>query len=58
MTTKMHQALARTCLIRPLNASEVHHRDGNGLNNAVSNLQWQNSEGNKCFELNIGYIVN
>lgn len=37
---KQHRIIAITWLDNPLNLSEVNHKDGNKLNNAVDNLEW------------------
>lgn len=37
---KVHRMVAATFLGGPTDKTEVNHKDGNKLNNAVSNLEW------------------
>lgn len=37
---QLHRQIAETFIPNPLNKPEVHHIDGNKLNNHISNLQW------------------
>lgn len=39
-TYTIHRLVALTFLDNPYNLNEVNHKDGNGLNNCVSNLEW------------------
>lgn len=43
----IHRLIATTFIENPFNFSEVNHKDGNRLNNSVSNLEWVNSSQNK-----------
>jgi len=40
LNRKMHRALGLALLKKPVNATDVHHRDGVGTNNRLTNLQW------------------
>ena len=41
---KLHRIVAEVFIDNPENKKFVHHKDGNRLNNAVSNLQWVNHQ--------------
>lgn len=45
----VHRLVAMTFLPNPENLPQVHHKDGNHFNNALTNLQWISKEDN-CTE--------
>jgi len=44
---KIHRAIAEAFISNPLNLPEVNHKDGNKLNNEISNLEWCTSRENQ-----------
>ena len=44
LTQKLHRLLAQAFIPNPLNKKTVNHKDGNKLNNELSNLEW-NTQG-------------
>lgn len=49
-----HRMVAETYLTKPENKTEVNHKDGNKLNNDVSNLEWVTSFENKYHAIKSG----
>jgi hypothetical protein len=43
---KLHRAVACTFIPNPENKETVNHKDGNKLNNCVSNLEWNTTQEN------------
>jgi hypothetical protein len=52
-TCRIHRLVAAAFLPNPLNKAEVHHIDGNKLNNAINNLTWSDPYANKWFSRHI-----
>lgn len=46
LNIKIHRMVAETFIENPNNLQTVNHKDGNKLNNAVSNLEWLTSADN------------
>jgi hypothetical protein len=47
ITCDVHRLAAKTFIDNPDNLPEVNHKDGDKLNNSMSNLEWITSSGNK-----------
>jgi hypothetical protein len=45
-TVQIHVWIAQTFIPNPENKREVNHKDGNGLNNNVDNLEWNTHQEN------------
>jgi hypothetical protein len=52
-TCRIHRLVAAAFLPNPLNKAEVHHIDGNKINNNVTNLSWSDPYNNKWFSRHI-----
>lgn len=46
LNLKVHRMVAETFIKNPNNLQTVNHKDGNKLNNTVSNLEWMSSSDN------------
>lgn len=45
-TFRIHQLVAKTFIPNPENKTQVNHKDKNGLNNKLSNLEWNTNKEN------------
>ena len=54
VTTTIHRLVAKTFISNPDDLPLVRHLDGNGANNAVSNLAWGTYEDNEADKISIG----
>lgn len=45
-TFRVHRLVAKSFIPNPDNLPQVNHKDGNGLNNDVENLEWISASGN------------
>lgn len=52
----IHRLVAETFIPNPNNLPEVDHKDTNGLNNAVNNLQWCTHDTNMANEITMNAI--
>ena len=52
-TLRVHRIVATLFIPNLENKPEVNHKDGNGLNNEVSNLEWCTSKENKFHSRNV-----
>lgn len=52
-TFSVHQLVARTFIPNPENKSQVNHKDKNGFNNNITNLEWATNKEN-CIHRSIG----
>lgn len=52
----VHRLVAQTYIPNPDNKSQVNHKDGNKLNNNVSNLEWVSNSENKKHAIDHGLI--
>lgn len=57
-TYLLHRLVAETFIKNEKNKKEVNHKDGNKINNAVSNLEWLSSKENKTHakKKGLGYL--
>ncbi|WP_291392122.1 HNH endonuclease [Acinetobacter sp.] len=56
MNILLHRAVAETFLTNKENLPIVNHKDGDKLNNAVSNLEWCSSKNNHSHAVDTGLI--
>lgn len=54
ITFKIHKAVAETFIPNPHNLPIVNHKDGNKLNNHVSNLEWCTNQENVIHAIELG----
>lgn len=53
----VHRLVAQLFIPNPEGKSEINHRDGNKLNNHVSNLEWATRSENMCHAVDTGLKV-
>jgi len=51
---KLHRLLGKAFIPNPLNKPEINHKDGNKLNNDLSNLEWCTHAENMAHAINNG----
>ena len=54
ITFKVHKAVAETFIPNPNNLPQVNHKDGNKLNNFISNLEWCTNQENTQHAIDLG----
>ena len=54
--TRIHRMVAETFISNPNNLPIVNHKDGNKLNNDISNLEWVTAEQNTKHAIEIGLM--
>ena len=53
-TYSLHRLVALAFIENPENKSQVNHKDGNKLNNAISNLEWCTNQENQIHKVQTG----
>ena len=56
-TQLIHRLVCETFVPNPHNLAEVNHKDGDKLNNNVSNLEWSSHRDNVMHAVNMGLIT-
>lgn len=54
---KIHKAIAETFILNPNNLPVINHKDGNKLNNNISNLEWITSSDNTFHAYDTGLKI-
>ena len=54
----VHRLLAKICIPNPENKMTINHKDGNKLNNCISNLEWNTQLENNQHAIKIGLTNN
>ena len=57
-TVNIHRLVAKAFIPNPKNLPQVHHKDGNGCNNCVENLEWVSQRQNNADSLRIKRLSN
>ncbi|RYZ52246.1 MAG: hypothetical protein EOP49_09890 [Sphingobacteriales bacterium] len=53
---RIHRAVAKAFQLNPHSLPLVNHKDGNKLNNRLSNLEWEDKRGNSQHAIRLGLI--